>query len=107
MKIVTTLVNACKHDSAVRQHHATGVVLLSSTGELLFMNHEAQKCIRQLQPFTKENGTCLIPEDVRAVVSELIARLLGSSVSVSGWSNNYFYVDSACRTNRSCGTAGC
>ena len=76
MKTVTTLVNARKHDSAVRQHHATGVVLLSSAGELLFMNHEAQNCIRQLQPFTKENGTCLIPEDVRAVVSELITQLM-------------------------------
>ena len=56
MKTVTTLVNARKHDSAVRQHHATGVVLLSSAGELLFMNHEAQIYIRQLQPHADDRG---------------------------------------------------
>lgn len=65
-----------KHDSAVRQH-ATGVVLFSSAGQLLFMNHEAQSYIRQLQPSTaKENGTCLIPEDIHAVVRELMTRLM-------------------------------
>ena len=68
--------NGHKQDSAVRQH-GTGVVLFSSAGQLLFMNHEAQSYIRQLQPSTaKENGTCLIPEDIHAVVRELMTRLM-------------------------------
>ena len=111
MKTVTTLVNARKHDSAVRQHHATGVVLLSSAGERLFMNHEAQNYILQLQPFTKENGTCLISEDVRAVVSELITQLMqcdhpkdcetiGGERICFGLEQQLLLRDSACRTNR-------
>jgi DNA-binding CsgD family transcriptional regulator len=69
--------NGRKEDSNVRQHHATGVVLFSSTGQLLFMNQEAQSYIRQLQPSTaKENGTCLIPDDIHAVVRELMSRLM-------------------------------
>jgi len=77
MKTATTLTNGRKQDSAVRQHHATGVLLFSSAGQLLFMNHEAQNYIRQLQSFTaKENGTCLIPEDIHAVVRDLISQLM-------------------------------
>ncbi len=73
----TSITNGRKQDAAMRQHHATGVVLFSSVGQLLFMNHEAQNYIRQLQPSTpKENGTCLIPEDIHAVVRELISRLM-------------------------------
>src|SRR6478735_4612482 len=73
----TTLINGRKHDSAASQHQATGVVLFSSSGQLLFMNHEAQLFIRQLQPLAcRENGTFLIPEDVHAVVRELISRLM-------------------------------
>lgn len=56
---------------------ATGVLLFTSTGELLFMNHEAQAFIRQLQPLaTRENGACLIPVDVHMVLRDLISRLL-------------------------------
>jgi DNA-binding CsgD family transcriptional regulator len=70
-------VNGRKPDAAVRQHHATGVVLFNSTGQLLFMNDEAQNYIRQLQSFTaKENGTCLIPDDIHVVVRELVIRLM-------------------------------
>ena len=77
MKTETTLTNGRKQDSATGQHHATGVVLFSSVGQLLFMNYEAQNYIRHLQPSTpKENGTCLIPEDIHAVVRELISRLM-------------------------------
>jgi DNA-binding CsgD family transcriptional regulator len=78
MKTETMAVtNGRKHDSAMRQHHATGVVLFSSAGQLLFMNHEAQNYIQQLQPFAaKENGTCLIPEDIHTVVRELITQLM-------------------------------
>ena len=73
----TGVLNGRKHDSATQQHQATGVVLFSSAGQLLFMNHEAQIYIRQLQPHTtRENGTCLIPEDIHAVVRELISRLM-------------------------------
>jgi DNA-binding CsgD family transcriptional regulator len=69
--------NGRKYDPAVRGHHATGVLLFSSTGQLLFVNHEAQDYLRQLQPFAaKENGTCLIPEDIHAVVRDLIGRLI-------------------------------
>jgi DNA-binding CsgD family transcriptional regulator len=73
----TTLLNGHKQDSVAPQHRATGVVLFSSSGQLLFMNNEAQIYIRQLQPpTTRENGTCLIPEDIHAVVRELISRLM-------------------------------
>lgn len=73
----TTLANGRKQDSTVREHHATGVVLFSNTGQLLFMNQEAQSYIRQLQHSTaKENGACLIPEDIHAVVRELMTRLM-------------------------------
>src|ERR1044071_4148954 len=41
------------------------------------MNTEAQAFIRQLQPLsTRENGTCLIPEEIHAVVRDLIGRLM-------------------------------
>jgi DNA-binding CsgD family transcriptional regulator len=74
---LTTLPNGRKHDYPVHQRYTTGVMLFSSAGQLLFMNHEAQNYIRQLQSFTaKENGTCLIPEDINAVVRELINRLM-------------------------------
>ena len=73
----TTLINGRKHDSSAPQHQATGVVLFSSIGQLLFMNHDAQLFIRQLQPLAcRENGTCLIPEDIHAVVRELISWLM-------------------------------
>ena len=58
-------------------HAATGVILFNSTGQLLFMNHEAQLFLQQLQTFTSiENGACLIPEDVHCVVRELISQLM-------------------------------
>lgn len=59
------------------QHAATGIVLFTSTGQLLFMNHEAQHLLQQLQPASfRENGACLIPEDVHKVVRDLINRLM-------------------------------
>ena len=55
----------------------TGVILFTSTGQLLFMNTEAQVFIRKLQPLsTRENGACLIPEQVHTVVHELIGRFI-------------------------------
>ena len=59
------------------QHGATGVVLFNSTGQLLFMNSEAQTFTRQLQPSsTRENGASLIPEKIHTVVRDLIDRLM-------------------------------
>ena len=41
------------------------------------MNSEAQAFIRQLQPLsTRENGTCLIPEEIHTVVHSLVLRLI-------------------------------
>lgn len=59
-------------------HYAsTGVILFNSMGQLLFINKEAQVCIRHLQPLSIRNtGGCLIPDDVHAVVRDLISRLL-------------------------------
>jgi DNA-binding CsgD family transcriptional regulator len=59
------------------QQGATGIILFNSTGQLLFMNTEAQTYTQQLQPLsTRENGTCLIPEKIHTVVRDLIGRLM-------------------------------
>lgn len=74
---MTPLINGRKQAESLPQHAATGVILFNSTGQLLFMNREAQLFIRQLQPFSaRENGTCLIPEDIHVVVRDLIGRLM-------------------------------
>jgi len=59
------------------RYTSTGVVLFTSMGQLLFMNKEAQACLRQLQPLTtRENGNCLIPPEVHSIVRDLISRLI-------------------------------
>jgi len=59
-----------------QQLAATGVIFFNSRGQLLFMNHEAQTYIRQLQPLSsKENGAYLIPEEIHTIVRELISHL--------------------------------
>lgn len=69
--------NGRKAVQSPQQHAATGVILFNSTGQLLFMNSEAQALIRQLQPLsTRENGTCLIPDDIHSVVRDLLSRLI-------------------------------
>jgi len=76
---VTALLNGRKPSSLTKEQEyaATGIVLFNSTGQLLFMNQEAQLFLRQLLPITtREQGTCLIPEDVHSVVRDLIARLM-------------------------------
>jgi len=66
-----------KQSQRTQQQAATGIILFNSTGQLLFMNSEAQAFIRQLQPIsTRENGTCLIPEEIHTVVRNLIGRLM-------------------------------
>jgi len=58
-------------------YSSNGVIFFTSMGQLLFMNKEAQVCIRQLQPLaTRENGACLIPHEVHSVVRDLISRLM-------------------------------
>ena len=69
--------NGQKQSQSLQQQGATGVILFTSTGQRLFMNTEAQAFIRQLQPLsTRENGTCLIPEQIHTVVHDLIGRLV-------------------------------
>jgi DNA-binding CsgD family transcriptional regulator len=69
--------NGHKQAQSLPQQGATGIILFSSTGQLLFMNTEAQAFTRQLQPLsTRENGTCLIPEKIHTVVRDLIGRLM-------------------------------
>jgi len=74
--IVPPLLNGRKQPQSLRQQGTTGVIFFTSTGQRLFMNTEAQAFIRQLQPSsTRENGTCLIPEQIHTVVRDLIGRL--------------------------------
>ena len=69
--------NGQKQSPRLQQQAGTGVILFNSTGHLLFMNSEAQAFIRQLQPLsTRENGTCLIPEEIHTVVRGLVHRLI-------------------------------
>lgn len=75
--ITQPLLNGRKQSQSLRQQGATGVIFFTSTGQRLFMNNEAQAFIRQLQPSsTRENGTCLIPEQIHTVVRDLIGRLI-------------------------------
>lgn len=70
-------INGQKQAQSLPQQGATGIILFNSTGQLLFMNTEAQAFTRQLQPLsTRENGTCLIPEKIHTVVRDLIGRLM-------------------------------
>ncbi len=82
MSIITTEkiagpLNKQKQAQNLPQQGATGIILFNSTGQLLFMNTEAQTYTQQLQPLsTRENGTCLIPEKIHTVVRDLIGRLM-------------------------------
>ena len=74
---ITGPLNGQKQAQSLPQQGATGIILFNSTGQLLFMNTEAQAFTRQLQPLsTRENGTCLIPEKIHTVVRDLIGRLM-------------------------------
>ena len=75
--IARPLINGRKQSQSPRQQGTTGVILFTSTGQLLFMNSEAQAFTRRLQPLsTRENGACLIPEEIHTVVRDLIDRLM-------------------------------
>lgn len=59
------------------QHAGSGVILFNSTGQLLFMNQEAQLFIRQFQSYSAmENGASLIPNDIHTVVRDLVNLLM-------------------------------
>jgi DNA-binding CsgD family transcriptional regulator len=65
-----------KNSHTGSHYTSTGVILFTSMGQLLFMNKEAQLCIRQLYPLTtRENGTSLIPPDMHSVVRDVTSRL--------------------------------
>ena len=69
--------NGQKQSQSLGQQGATGIILFNSTGQLLFMNTEAQSFTQQLQPLSsRENGTCLIPEQIHTVVRDLLGRLM-------------------------------
>ena len=69
--------NGQKQAQSLRQQGATGIILFTSTGQLLFLNTEAQALIRQLQPPTiRESGTGLIPEQIHTLVHDLIEHLM-------------------------------
>jgi DNA-binding CsgD family transcriptional regulator len=82
MSIVTSgdisqSLNGQKQAQNLLQRGTTGVILFNSTGQLLFMNSEAQTCTGQLQPLSaRENGACFIPEKIHSVVRDLICRLM-------------------------------
>jgi len=82
MSVITTEdivrpLNGHKQSPRLQEQVGTGVILFNSTGHLLFVNSEARAFIRQLQPLsTRENGACLIPEEVLTVVRALVARLM-------------------------------
>jgi len=74
---ITRPLNGLKQSPRLQQQGGTGVILFNSTGHLLFINSEAQAFIHQLQPLsTRENGACLIPEEILTVVRALVARLM-------------------------------
>lgn len=69
--------NGQKQSPRLQQQVGTGIILFNSAGHLLFINSDAQSFIRQLQPLSmRENGTCLLPEEIFTVVRALVARLM-------------------------------
>src|SRR5215831_7547896 len=64
--------------SAVYPHKelVTGIILFTSSTQLLFINDEAQALLRSIHtPATRENGSGLIPAEVHAVGRELASHL--------------------------------
>jgi len=82
MSIITSSIptrppNGYTGSPTLRKEGTTGVLLFTSTGQLLFMNAEAQALTRQLQPLsTRECDSGLIPEQIHTVVHDLIRLLL-------------------------------
>lgn len=73
---ITRPLKGQKQTQSLPRHTGTGLIFFNSRGQLLFMNNEAQAFIRLLQLLAnKENGTCLIPENIHTLVRDLIDRL--------------------------------
>jgi hypothetical protein len=66
-------INGHLQSKSLKDQRTTGVILFTSLGQLLFINTEAQAFTRELQPLsTRENGACLIPEQIHTVVRDLL-----------------------------------
>lgn len=82
MSIITSAIptrppNGYTGSPTLRKEGATGIILFTSSGQLLFMNTEAQIFARRLQPLsTRESGTCLIPDQIHTLVHDLFGLLM-------------------------------
>jgi DNA-binding CsgD family transcriptional regulator len=82
MSIITSAIptrppNGYTGSPTLRKDGATGIILFTSSGQLLFMNTEAQTFARRLQPLsTRESGTCLIPDQIHTLVHDLFGLLM-------------------------------
>jgi DNA-binding CsgD family transcriptional regulator len=73
---VSALIDGMKTSGHPHKESATGVILFTSSQQLLFMNDEAQALLRNIQPpSTHESGSGLIPPEVHALVRELAGHL--------------------------------
>ena len=81
MSIITSENPARPHNGYTGSHGpqkqgTTGVILFTSTGQLLFMNTGAQALTRQLQPLSiRDCDIGLIPKQIHTVVHDLIGLL--------------------------------
>ena len=73
---VSALPNGIKPFGHPHKEFATGVILFTSSEQLLFMNEEAQALLRNVRPpSTRECGSGLIPPEIHALVQELASHL--------------------------------
>jgi DNA-binding CsgD family transcriptional regulator len=74
---VARSLNGQKQSHRLQQQGATGIILFSSAGHLLFLSAEAKAFTSQWYPLsTGENGGSLIPDQIHSLVHELISRLV-------------------------------
>ena len=65
-----------KSSAHPHKEFATGVILFTSSAQLLFMNEEAQSLLKNIHtPTARENGSGLMPPEVHVVVRELASQL--------------------------------
>ncbi|NOS82352.1 MAG: response regulator transcription factor [Nitrospira sp.] len=77
---IASSLNGHKQSRRLHQQGATGIILFTSTGHLLFLNSEAKAFTSQLQPLSvKENSAAFMPDQIHSLVQELIARLIQCS----------------------------
>jgi hypothetical protein len=76
VKGVPALFTNAKSTDHPHKEFATGVIFFTTSGQLLFMNEEAQALLRNLRPSsTRECGSGLIPPEIHALVQELAGHL--------------------------------